>query len=543
MGRGALTGVVAQISRNRALTRLLVAYALLVVAECGEWLALIIYAYARGGASAAAVVAIVQLIPSMLFGPVITAHLSRLGAARLLRLAYMASAATLACCSVAILSDASVVVVYGAAIAFGLALSVARAAHPALLPHVVRHPDELTAANVATSWSDALGTLLGPAATGVLVSLDGPGLACAVLAGLLLATPLLAAVGHVSVAVQDEAVEEGGALSELFAAARVIASRPSTRSLIAFPVSSAVIEGAIDLLVVVLAVRVLSLGSGASGFLSAAFGTGGLIGGLAAIVLVGRHLAAPLMVAALVGALALAALAVSSTVVVAVLLLALVGGARAVQAIAAQTLLQRSTPLEVVVCAFSLVEALRDAGLALGALLVPLLIGLGGASAAFVGLAAFVPAVVLLTARRIRRIDSEATIPVVEIGVLRKLPIFGALPAASLETLAREARYATFAQGTAIITEGEEGDSYHVITHGAVEVTKGGHEIRQMGVGEGFGEIALLHSVARTATVRATDETTVLSVGRDPFLTALQANPASHAAGMRIAAGLVEHAG
>ncbi len=541
MGRGALRGVVVQISRNRALTRLLSAYALLVIAECGEWLALIIYAYARGGASSAAIVAIVQLIPSMLLGPVITAHLSRLGAARLLRMGYAASVATLALCSAAILADASFVVVYGTGIAFGLALSVARATHPALLSQVVRHPDELTAANVATSWCEAIGTLLGPALTGVLVSVNGPGLACAVLAGLLLATPLLVAVGPLSVVAREEGAEEG-ALGDLLAAARVIASRPSTRSLIAFPVSSAVIEGAIDLLVVVLAVRVLMLGSGAAGFLSAAFGTGGLIGGLAAIVLVGRRLAAPLMVAALVGALALAALALSSTVVVAVVLLALVGGARTVQAIAAQTLLQRSTPLEVVVCAFSLVESLRDAGLALGALLVPLLIGIGGADAAFVGLAAFVPAVVLVTAKRIVRIDSEATIPVVEIGVLRRLPIFSALPAASLETLAREAGYATFARGAAIITEGEEGDSYHVITHGRVEVSKDGHEIRHMGVGEGFGEIALLHAVARTASVRATEETTVLSVGREPFLTAMHANPASHAAGMRIAAELVGQA-
>ena len=38
----------------------------------------------------------------------------------------------------------------------------------------------------------------------------------------------------------------------------MIASRPSTRALIAFPVGSAVIEGAIDLLVVVLAVQVLA---------------------------------------------------------------------------------------------------------------------------------------------------------------------------------------------------------------------------------------------------------------------------------------------
>ena len=456
MGGGALGRVLVQISRNHALGRLLGAYLLLIVAEIGEWLALIIYAYARGGASAAAAVAIIQLLPAMLLAPVITAHLSGLGSGRLLRLAYAASMVTLACCGAAILADASVVVVYGTAIAFGLALSVARTVHPALLPQVVRHPDELTAANVATTWCEGLGTLAGPAVTGVLVTAGGPGLACTVLAGLLVVTPVLASVGESTAAEQDDEEEEGS-LAELFAAAKVIASRPSTRALIAFPVGSAVIEGAIDLLVVVLAVQVLALGSGAAGYLGAAFGAGGLIGGLAAVVLVGRRLAVPLAAAALVGAVALAWLAVPSTALVAGLLLGVVGATRAVQAIAAQTLLQRSTPLEVVVCAFSLIEALRDAGLAVGALIVPLLIGLGGASAAFVGLAALAPAIVLVTARRIRRIDSEATIPVVEIGVLRRLPIFAPLSAASLETLAREARYGSFAPGTAIITEGEEG--------------------------------------------------------------------------------------
>ncbi len=542
-----LTRVVGQISRNRALTRLLVAYLLLIVAEFGEWLALIIYAYARGGASAAALVAIVQLLPAMLLSPVIAARLSHLGTGRLLLWGYAASAVTLGCCGAAILAHAAVAIVYCAAVAFALALSLARAMHPAVLPLVVRHPDELTAANVATSWSEGVGTLVGPAATGVLVTAGGPGLACAVLSGLLAFGPALAAVvrpltGEVEEDDGQEA-EEGGALAELLAAARVILARPATRSLIAFPVASAVTEGAIDLLVVVLAVRVLALGAGASGYLSAAFGAGGLAGGVAAVLLVGRRLAVPLLVAAVVGALALATLALSSTVVLAVLLLAVVGGARAVQATAAQTLLQRSTPLEVVVCAFSLIEALRDAGLAAGAVLVPVLIGFGGASTAFVGLAAVAGVVVLATAGRIRRVDAEATIPVVQIGVLRKLPIFGALPAAALETLAREARYASFPPGAIIIAEGEEGDSYHVITHGTVAVTKGDREIRRLTVGAGFGEIALLHSVRRTATVRAIDDTTLLSVAREPFLTALHAHPASHSVAMGIAADLVRHAG
>lgn len=539
---GTAPRVLAEISRNRALARLLLAYLLLIIAEFGEWLALIIYAYARGGAAAAGLVAIVQLLPSIVLGPLITTRLASIGPARLLRVGYAASAATLLCCGGAILAHSPVVVVYGLAVLFALALSAARAMHPVLLPRVVRHPDELTAANVATSWGEGVGSLAGPALVGGLVSAGGTGLACVVLASLTIGTPLLISVPAAGAADEEDSAEDG-ALAEVLAAARVIAARPSTRALIAFPTGSAVIEGAIDLLVVVLAVRVLALGDGAAGYLSAAFGAGGVLGGFAAVVLVGRPLAAPLVGAALLGALALGALGLASTALLAVLLLAVIGAARAVQAIAAQTLLQRSTPLDVLACAFSLVEAMRDAGLAVGALLVPLLIGFGGARAAFVGLACLAPLVVLLTARRIGRIDSEASIPVVEIGVLRRLGIFSVLPAASIETLAREAQYASFAAGAAIIREGERGDSYYAITHGSVRVSKGEQMIRDMGVGEGFGEIALLHAVTRTATVRALTETTVLSVGREPFLIAMHAHPASHATAEQLAARLLEQAG
>jgi hypothetical protein len=105
--------------------------------------------------------------------------------------------------------------------------------------------------------------------------------------------------------------------------------------------------------VVVLAVQILAIGPGAAGYLSAAFGAGGLLGAGAAVLLVGRRLAQPLVAAALVGAVALGALALASTVLVAVVLLVIVGATRSVQSVAAQTLLQRSTPLDVIVCAFA----------------------------------------------------------------------------------------------------------------------------------------------------------------------------------------------
>jgi hypothetical protein len=530
-----VSGVVA---RNRSLTLLVLAYAVMIVAEFGQWLALIVYAFARGGASAAGLVAILQLVPAILLAPLISARLSRIGAGRLLVTAYVAATTTLACCGGAILAGAPVAVVYAAAMAFSLSLGVSRPLHHVLMPLVVRHPDELTAANVATSWGEGVGTLVGPALAGLLISVDGAGLACAVLAGLCLSAALLARVQPLRAGAENAEGEEG-VLGDLLAAARVILSRPNTRALIAFPAGVAAIEGAIDLLVVVLAVQILAIGPGAAGYLSAAFGAGGLLGAGAAVLLVGRRLALPLVAAALIGAVALGALALASTVLVAVILLVIVGATRSVQSVAAQTLLQRSTPLDVIICAFALIESLRDLGMVFGALLVPLLIGLGGTKVAFVGMACFAPLAVLAAGRRIRRIDEEASIPVVEMGVLRNMEIFSALPAASLETLAREASYETVRPGIAIISEGDAGDSYYAITHGSVLVTMGEREIRRMDSGQGFGEIALLYSVTRTATVAATSETTLLRVDREAFLTAMRAHPSVSAAAETVARDLL----
>jgi len=51
-----LRRVLGGVSRNRALARLLLAYFVIIMAEYGQWLALIVYAYLRGGASAAGLV-------------------------------------------------------------------------------------------------------------------------------------------------------------------------------------------------------------------------------------------------------------------------------------------------------------------------------------------------------------------------------------------------------------------------------------------------------------------------------------------------------
>jgi hypothetical protein len=516
------------VGENTTLSRLQGAFLVMTLVEYGEWITLLVYAYKQGGAPAAGLVALAQLIPSILLAPIVSAHASRIGPVRLLVLCYATSAVMLVGAGAAILLNASPLVVYAAAILFTVPLGVGTPLLNILTPLVVRHPDELTAANVATGWSKGAGALAGPTLAGAMIALGGPGLACVVLGVLCACAPVLARIHLPRGDAGAGAHEEGGGLRELIAAARVIAARPNTRALMAYRAGSAAIEGAIDLLVVLTAIRILLLGPAAAGYLSAAFGAGGLVGASVAVLLVGRHLAAPLVAAALIAAAALATLTLATTIPLAVLLLVIVGAARSVQSVAAQTLMQRSTPLEVMVCAFVLIESIRDAGLAFGSLAVPLLVGLGGTNAAFLGIAALPPIAVLFTIRRVRDIDHEADIPVVEMGLLRSVEIFAALPAAPLETLARETSYLTVPSGATIIREGQEGDRFYAITHGRVAITKGSTPIMRMGRGEGFGEIALLYRVRRTATVTALTDTTLLSVERDAFLTALGAGTTVH---------------
>ena len=527
--------VFARIGRNRSLARLLVAYLLCVLTEYGQWLAVLVFAYERGGATLAGAAALVQLVPAIVLGPVITADGSaRFGVVRLIVGAYALQTIAIAGCAVTIVLGAPAASVFAAAVVQSVALSVSRPIHTTLIPLVVRRPVELTAANVATSWADGLGAVCGPALAGVLIALGGTGLACGVLAGLSVFMAALASVGSLTTS-GDEACPDLGGLGELRSAAAAILSNPALRALTAYPAGAAAIEGAMDLMVVVLAVSVLQIGAGAAGYLSAAFGLGGLAGAAVAIVLVGRRLAVPLALAALTGAAAFAGLGFVSETAAAVLLLAVVGASRTVQSVSAQTLIQRTTSLDLVACVFALIEAIRDCGLAAGAILVPLLVHLGGPKAAFIGMAVPALVVVLVTARRLRTCDQLASIPIVEMGLLRNVEIFAGLPQASLETIARQSHHELAPAGMQIIREGDDGDRYYVIADGGVDVSQGGTVVAHRGRHDGFGEIALLYDRPRNATATASEETSLLSIERDAFLTAMNAAPAVQAAVTRVA--------
>ena len=62
--------------------------------------------------------------------------------------------------------------------------------------------------------------------------------------------------------------------------------------------------------------------------------------------------------------------------------------------------------------------------------------------------------------------------------------------------------------GTAVVTQGERnGDTFYVIQSGAVDVAVNGAVVARFGAGRAFGELALLYSCPRAATVTAAEDT------------------------------------
>jgi CRP/FNR family cyclic AMP-dependent transcriptional regulator len=87
--------------------------------------------------------------------------------------------------------------------------------------------------------------------------------------------------------------------------------------------------------------------------------------------------------------------------------------------------------------------------------------------------------------------------------LLARVPLFAGLDPRELETISRTVHERTFNAGDKVAEEGQGGVGFFVIKAGEAKVTVGGDEVRRLGPGDYFGEIALISEGARTATVTA----------------------------------------
>jgi MFS family permease len=289
-------------------------------------------------------------------------------------------------------------------------------------------------------------------------------------------------------------------------------------------------------LFVILAITVLRRPEAWAGYLNSTFGAGAILAGAVGVLLVGRRLGPAILAAALLLSSALAVLAAGLGLGWTLGLLIVAGASQAVLSVASRSLLQRSVPADQLGRVFGLLEALTMAGLALGAVIVPVLMHFGGSLLALLGAAAVLPIAGIAGGRALFSLDAHSPVPVVQIALLRSLPLFAELPAPSLEGLAAALTPMELPAGAILIREGEEGDSYYAIATGELEVMQDGSLLRRCGRGEGVGEIALLRAVPRTASIVARTEATVYELAREPFLTAV----VGHVGTRRRAEGIAE---
>ena len=548
---------------NPALRRVGIAYALFGAAEYGVWIALLVFAYAHGGTRASTLMVLVQLAPCIVLGPLLGSAADRHAPGRVLWISYGLQAVSMAAVAAAVGLGAPPALVFALAPLAAIAMTVTRPAQAALLPAVARTPDELTAANVMSGWCYGAAALVGPAVVGVFLAWRGLTLAVVATAAMSVVATVLVIGVHgpaAAVLVADDEDEDQGEAAEAEAdgaeagswlrRARaavgdttrntlgVAMAIPSIRALLVLHAFYFVLIGAADVLCVVLATSYLHMGAGGPGFLNAALGAGALLAGLVTAFLVGRrHLQNTLTAFLSVAVLALALVDSAARVGVVMVLMGIVGLAGTVFDVTSRTLLQRAAPPDAIAASFSILEAMMDLGVLLGAVLVQVAMAAGGLRAALLAPAVVAFVLIALLWRRLRGIDATATVPQVEIQLLRGNPIFAALSPPVLEGVARELELVSVPAGTTVIREGDQGDRYYAVASGELVVTRQGRLLQRVARGGGFGEIALIRDLPRQATVTAVTDADLFALRKELFVPTVTGHQAAGSAAGRIVAG------
>jgi putative peptide zinc metalloprotease protein len=112
-----------------------------------------------------------------------------------------------------------------------------------------------------------------------------------------------------------------------------------------------------------------------------------------------------------------------------------------------------------------------------------------------------------------------------ERAALARLPIFTGLAAPELDRVAARLRLSTVRPGDAVFRAGETADRYYVIRSGGARVVlPDGTTVRELEVGDAFGELGLLLSVPRTASVIASSDLVLASLAGDDFTALVRAS-------------------
>ncbi len=108
---------------------------------------------------------------------------------------------------------------------------------------------------------------------------------------------------------------------------------------------------------------------------------------------------------------------------------------------------------------------------------------------------------------------------------LKSIDLFRALPSEELAQIAEIAEEVPFGVSDPVFIEGEVGDALYLVVEGAVKVHRGDTQLARLSVRDVFGEMAVLDSEPRSASVTVIEEAVLLKIGRDDFREILAERP------------------
>ncbi len=518
------------LARNENLRRVELAWGASIAAEWTHFVALGVFAYTTGGASAVGIAGLVRMLPAAFVAPFAAALGDRFRRERFLVVVSLAGAAALGGSAAAYFFSRSELIIFALAGVVGVTSTLFRPALQATLPSLATTPEELIAANGATSTLESLGTLLGPLVAGVLVSVANVGVVFLVAsAALLVAAAQLRGVlveGRIHVIASARMPRPRELLAGGF---RAVVSEPTTRLLVFLTTAQSFIRGCLNVLIVVGVFELFGAGAGAVGYLTAAVGIGGLVGAFGALSLKGRRLAVPFGISLVFWGLPIILVAAWPSVPAGIFLLAVVGAANSVEDVAVFTLFQRIVPDHVLTRVLGIVWGLAMGAIAIGSVAATGIVALVGSRAAFVVVGAILPLTTLIVWRQLVRIDREMLPPADELAIVEGVPMFTPLSIAAKEHMAARLVEVPVSAGEVVIRTGDAGDRFYMVADGALEVTNGVHAEAHRG--DFFGELALLRDIPRTATVIATTRSRLYALEREDFLAAVTGHSAVRSAG------------
>lgn len=527
------TGVVRRVVRERRLRRLVGAFAVFSVLESATWLAMVVDAYERGGVRTAGTLTFVALGAAVLVAPFASYAGYRFRPEHAVSTGHAIQVVSMAVVGIGMVVDAALVV-YAGVVLLACTSTFTRPLTRAVLPSVTKRPADLVAANVLVGSIEHAGVLVGPLLAAALLWTGAPWTVFAVGVALSAAAAL---------ATRGLAPEEDRADTEMPGISAATLRRQMLGGLVALHhervvrvlvlliAATSVVIGALDVLVVVVAEDRLGGGGSQAGVLAASIGLGTMLGAFGSASLIGTHRTTPhLLIGTTLLTVPLAALALEPGYALTATALVVLGLGQGLVAEAGMIALQRRAPREVLVRIFGVLEALQTLAMAVGAGVITILVGARDVPTAVVTLAVGLAVVLLAGTSWLRRCGGDVPTPdPTALARLRRDPIFEPLDPAVIERLAVDSEWITCASGTWIIREGDEGDRYFLVVSGHVDACHDDRVLRRIGPDGGFGEIALLFDVPRTASVRCDEEVDVLAIDRESFLTAVTGHPTSHA--------------